>query len=185
LRITFVRYICTIASLIIFVFTNGAFGQEGNSQPLASDILLTVGGEVEKPLKISLAEWNKFSRLSVQAKGHDEKESRFEGVRLGEILQQAGVKSGKDLRGKALALYLLAEAADGYQAVFALPELDTSFTNRVILLADRRDDRPLAATVGPLQIIVPDERRHGRWVRQVKTLTIRRTGAALPEKVAQ
>jgi hypothetical protein len=45
----------------------------------------------------------------------------------------------------------------------------------VIVLADRRDDAPLEAREGPLQIIVPDEKLHARWVRQVKSLTIRRS----------
>lgn len=181
----FVRRICVIANLIAFVFATNVFGQANSSEQSASDILLTVGGEVEKIFRLSHSEWNKFSRRSVQAQGHDKKESKYEGVLLGEILQQAGVKLGKDLRGQALAQYLLVEAADGYQAVFALPELDSAYTNRVILLADRRDEHPLSADAGPLQIIVPDEKRHGRWVRQVKTLTIRRAGAISQKKTVQ
>lgn len=60
------------------------------------------------------------------------------------------MKSGKDLRGITLAAYLLVEAADGYQAVFALPELDSAFTDRMVLLADRCDNKPLPASAGPL-----------------------------------
>jgi hypothetical protein len=67
---------------------------------------------------------------------------------------------------------VLVEAADKYQVVFALPELDSLFTDRVILLADTCDGKPLPEKNGPLQIIVPDEKRHARWVRQVKSLTI-------------
>jgi len=40
------------------------------------------------------------------------------------------------------------EAADGYRAVFALAEFDPDFTDRVILLADRRDDYPLSSKRG-------------------------------------
>ena len=53
-------------------------------------------------------------------------------------------------------MYLLVEAADDYRVVFALPELDPAFTERVILLADRRDGQPLAAAEGPLRLVVPD-----------------------------
>jgi DMSO/TMAO reductase YedYZ molybdopterin-dependent catalytic subunit len=158
-------------SLITSFYTMIAFGQEANT---STNALLTVSGEMERPLKLSLADLSKLPRHSVQAKDHDGKESKYEGVMLGEILQQAGVKFGKDLRGKALATYLLADAADGYQAVFALTELDSAFTDRVILLADRCDDRPLPASNGPFQIIVPHEKRHARWVRQVTTLTLHR-----------
>jgi hypothetical protein len=108
----------------------------------------------------------------VHAKAHDGKDSRYEGVALFEILRKAGLAHGKELRGKAVALYLVVEAADGYRAVFALPELDPDFNDRVILLADRRDGQALSTREGPLQIVVPGEKRHARWVRQVIALRV-------------
>jgi hypothetical protein len=66
-----------------------------------------------------------------------------------------------------MRLYVLVKARDGYAAVFALPEFDAGFTDRVILLADRRDGHPLDAVEGPLRLVVPDEKRRARWVRQV------------------
>ena len=90
----------------------------------ASETLLTVGGEVEKPMRLSAADFAQLPRQTVRAKDHDGREYTFEGVALYEILQRAGMPSGEHLRGKSLATYLLVEAADGYRAVFALPELD-------------------------------------------------------------
>jgi len=58
-----------------------------------------------------------------------------------------------------MAQYVVVEAADGYRATFALAELDPTFTDRVILLADRRDGKPLSAQSGPLQIVVPGEKK--------------------------
>ena len=113
-------------------------------------------------------------RRSVRAKGHDGKEALFEGVELGDVLKLAGVKFGEQLRGKELALFLIVRAADNYRAVFALPELDHGFTDRIILLADLRDGKPLSEKEGPLRLVVPDEKREARWVRQVVTFTIRR-----------
>ena len=98
----------------------------------------------------------------------------MKGVEVGEILKLAGVKFGEQLRGKDLALFLVVEAADHYRAVFALPELDHAFTDRIVLLADRRDGKPLGTNLGPLRVIVPDEKRPARWVRQVVAFTIRR-----------
>jgi hypothetical protein len=63
-------------------------------------------------------------------------------------------------------------AADGYQAVFALAELSPDFATRTVLLADRIDGQPLPAKAGPYQIIVSDERKMGRCVRQVQGLRI-------------
>jgi DMSO/TMAO reductase YedYZ molybdopterin-dependent catalytic subunit len=142
--------------------------------PSGSGVLLEVGGEVAQPLSLSAAEFAKLPRQSVRAKAHDEALAQFEGVPVSEILSRAGVPSGKELRGKAIALYLVVEASDGYRAVFGLPELDPLFTDRVILLADRRDGKPLSAHDGPLQIIVPGEKRHARWVRQVVRFRIGR-----------
>jgi hypothetical protein len=66
------------------------------------------------------------------------------------------------MRGKSLALFFVADAADHYRAVFALPELDHAFTDRLILLEDRMDGKPLAATEGPLRIVLPEEKRQAR-----------------------
>ena len=110
----------------------------------------------------------------MKAKDRDGKEVEFEGVPVFEILQRAGLKLGQDLRGPALASYLLVQAADGYRAVFALPEIDPACTDRTILLADRRDGKPLPAQEGPLRIVVPGEKRHSRWVRLVVAFKIGR-----------
>ncbi|HKR12349.1 MAG TPA: molybdopterin-dependent oxidoreductase [Pyrinomonadaceae bacterium] len=137
-------------------------------------ILLTVGGEVAQPLKLTAEDLGKLPRRSVSAKDHDGKDTSFEGVDLVEVLKLAGVKLGEHLRGKELTLFLLVEAADGYRAVFALPELDPAFTDRIIILADRREGKPLSEKEGPVRIVVPGEKRQARWVRQVTSLTIRR-----------
>jgi DMSO/TMAO reductase YedYZ molybdopterin-dependent catalytic subunit len=144
----------------------------------SSDVLITVGGEVPTTLKLTRADLDKFARHTVRAKDHDGKEYNYEGVAVIDILQKAGVKFGEALRGKALATFLLAEAADGYQAVYSLPELDSSVNERLILLADKQEGAAFAANVGPLKIIVPGDKTHARWVRQVKSFTIARAPAA-------
>ncbi len=136
--------------------------------------VLSIGGEVERPLKLTAADLAKLPRRSVRATDHGQQEALFEGVVLGEVLQLAGVPSGEKLRGKNVALYLAVEAADGYKAVFALPELDAAFTDRIVILADARDGKPLSPTEGRLRVIVPSEKRHARWVRQVTALNVRR-----------
>jgi hypothetical protein len=77
-------------------------------------------------------------------------------------------------KGRAVTLYLVVEAADGYRAVFALAEFDPAFTDRVILLADRRDGQALSSRDGPLLIVVPDEKRYARWVQQAIALRVGR-----------
>jgi hypothetical protein len=135
---------------------------------------LQVTGEVAHLLALSAAELARLPRQTVRAKRHDGVESQFEGVPLIEILRKAGAPVGQELRGPAMALYVVVEASDRYRAVFALSELDPAFTDRVILLADRRDGQPIPAQDGPLQIVVPGEKKHTRWVRQVINLKIGR-----------
>ncbi len=74
-----------------------------------------------------------------------------------------------------ITVFSAATLADGYRAVFALPELDPAYTDKIILLADKRDGKPMDAKEGPLRIVVPDEKRHARWVRQVTGLVIKRS----------
>ena len=64
------------------------------------------------------------------------------------------------------------EAADGYRVVIALPEIDPAFTNTQILFACLRDGKPLDEKQGPHRIVIPDEKRMTRSVRQVTTLKI-------------
>jgi DMSO/TMAO reductase YedYZ molybdopterin-dependent catalytic subunit len=140
----------------------------------AGEVVFRIGGDVERPQQWTLDDLATLPRREVRARDRDGTEATFAGVALIELLRLAGVPVGEKLRGSNMALYLLAEAADGYRVVFALPELDPAFTERVVLLADHRDGQPLAAAEGPLRLVIPDEKRQARWVRQVGSCTIRR-----------
>jgi DMSO/TMAO reductase YedYZ molybdopterin-dependent catalytic subunit len=96
----------------------------------------------------------------------------FEGVTLKSVLEKAGVTFSESMKGNRLTNCLLVEAADGYRAVIALPELDPAFTDKQTLLAFLRDGKPLGEKEGPYRIVIPDEKRMARWVRQVTTLKI-------------
>jgi hypothetical protein len=96
----------------------------------------------------------------------------FEGIALEAVLEKAGVQFGETLRGKRLASCLLVEAADGYRAVIALPEIDPAFTSKQMILAFLKDGKPLDDKEGPYRIVIPDESRMARWVRQVTTLKV-------------
>jgi|SRR5215469_1924659 len=96
----------------------------------------------------------------------------FEGVSLKSVLAKAGVSFGESIKGKRLAECLLVEAADGYRVVIALPELDPAFTDRQTLLVFLRNGKALGEKEGPYRIVIPDEKRMARWVRQVTALKI-------------
>jgi hypothetical protein len=98
--------------------------------------------------------------------------AKFEGVPLATILTVAGVQLGDSLRGARLTEVLLATAADGYKVAFALAEIDPAFAVREIILADKRDGKPLDAKEGPLRIVAPGDKRPARWIRQVTELKV-------------
>jgi DMSO/TMAO reductase YedYZ molybdopterin-dependent catalytic subunit len=161
-----------ILSIVSFLVNPGAGrAQEPVAAP-GTEALLRVEGLVEHPLSLSADELGRLPRQTVEAKEHDGKLARFTGVTLTEVLKAAGAPLGDKLRGPQLSKFLLVAAADGYRAVFALPELDPGFTDAVVLLADRRDGQPLAAGEGPLRLVVAHEKRQARWVRQVKALSV-------------
>jgi hypothetical protein len=96
----------------------------------------------------------------------------YEGVGLKSLLEKAGVEFGHSLKGQRMASCLLVEAADGYRVVIALPEIDSDFTDKQVVLAFSENGKPLDAKQGPYRIVIPDEKRMARWVKQVTTLKI-------------
>jgi hypothetical protein len=135
---------------------------------------IAIEGETLKPRELTAEDLAALPRHTARVTGHDGETVDYQGVPLVEVMKAAGLKFGQDLRGKALALYLVAEASDGYRAVFALPELDPGCTNLLVLLADRRDGRPLDAVEGPFRLVVVGEKRQVRWVRQLIRLRVGR-----------
>lgn len=123
---------------------------------------------------ITAQEWSTLPRTSVQAIDHDGKEVKFEGVAARDVLKLVDAPLGAALRGKNLTVYMLAEAADGYRAVYALAELDADFTDRVILIADRRDGQALSEKEGKVRIVVPGEKRQARWLRELVSISVKR-----------
>jgi hypothetical protein len=71
-----------------------------------------------------------------------------------------------------MASCLLVEATDGYRVVIALPEIDPAFTDKQFVLAFSKDGKALDSKEGPYRIVIPEEKRMARWVRQVTTLKI-------------
>ena len=69
------------------------------------------------------------------------KEIIYSGIPLVEVLKAGGLQldSGTEHIRETVATTVLIEATDGYRAAFALAELDSELTDRIILLADTKD----------------------------------------------
>ena len=53
------------------------------------------------------------------------------------------------------------------------PEVDPELTDKVVLLADRKDGEALNAEDGPFKIIAPGDKHNMRWVRRVTRISVR------------
>jgi hypothetical protein len=95
---------------------------------------LTVQTDSGKQVVLSRTDLEALPHVKVTASEHSSGPVNFEGVTLKSVLEKAGVTFGESMKGKRLANCLLVEAADGYRAVIALPELDPAFTDRQTLL---------------------------------------------------
>jgi len=135
-------------------------------------VTLTVTGDVPAPLSLSPDAIKAMPRTRVATKGEDGQTVTYEGVLVGEILKRAGATLGSDMRGNAVATYVVASATDGYRAVFSLAELDPAFTGSEIIVADTIDGKPLGAHQGPLRIVAPKDTRGARAVRMLERLEV-------------
>jgi hypothetical protein len=139
----------------------------------AESTLLTVQPATGKPLELTAEQWNALPHVSVTTAEHGGERASFDGVPVAEVLRLAGAPAGAELRGQNLRYYIVARAADGYEVVFALAEFDPAFSERVIVIADRRNGQAIGANEGPLRFVVPGDKRQARWIRQLQTITIR------------
>lgn len=144
---------------------------------------LHVDGEGITAVAITPAELAKKTHVEVKVTEHSGEAATYSGVPLRELLAAAGAPLGDEhLRGKAMALYVVAEGADGYRAVIALPELDAGFTDATVIVADKRNGVALAANEGPFKLIVPQDKKQGRWVRFLAGIHVERAVVSSEDK---
>ncbi len=160
MKLIFSLLLCLTVSVSLFAQT-------------ADTSAVKVTGEVLHPLTLKASDLMAMPRTTVSARDKQGVPHEYTGVALSEIFSQAGVTTGPQLRGKNLAKYLLVTCADGYQVVFSLAELDSAFTDRVVILADHTEGKPLPAGMGPFRVIVPGEKKPARSAFQVVALEVR------------
>jgi hypothetical protein len=133
---------------------------------------LVVQSESGKQAALTRADIEALPHVRLSVAEHSATTVSFEGVAVKSVLEKAGITFGESMRGRRLTRCLIVEAADGYRVVIALPELDPAFTDKQIVLAFSRDGKRLDEKEGPYRIVIPDEKRMARWVRQVTALKI-------------
>jgi hypothetical protein len=133
---------------------------------------LTIVNEKGKTTAFTTEALAKLPRERMTVTDRSGRTAMYEGVALAALLRAAEVTLGKDLKGPLLANCLVVEAADKYKVLFSLPEIDPDLTDRVVLLADRKDGKALDSKEGEYRLIVPHDKRPSRWVRQVTRISV-------------
>ncbi|HTY55991.1 MAG TPA: hypothetical protein VMB26_12350, partial [Candidatus Binataceae bacterium] len=124
-------------SFVAFVVVVGwmmipAFSVSAQSTPDAS---VRVAGDVPHPKTFTATELATLPQQKLEVRDEKGTKEVYQGVALVELLRRAGAPLGKELRGPKMKLYIVVDARDGYQVVFALAELDPGFNDNVVLLA--------------------------------------------------
>lgn len=174
---TLARFQRPLLALLTFALAapSGLLGQQAASpvQNATAAAELRITGDVATPLTLSAVDLKKLPRKTLKVLNPLEKKTEvYEGVALEELLRRAGVPQGTNMRGAALASYVVAEATDGYRVVFSLAELDPDIVESEMIVADTQDGAPLGPKQGPFKIVAPHEKRPARWVRMLKSLTV-------------
>jgi hypothetical protein len=104
---------------------------------------------------------------------HENADETYSGVQLIELLKQVGAPVGKDVHGKALAEYVVTTGSDGYKAVLALAEIEPDFHPGDVLVADTMNGKPLDAKNGPFRLVVTDDKRPARSVRNLVSVELK------------
>ena len=132
---------------------------------------IQVTGAVKQALTLTADDLGRMPRASVRTTNNG-MDTVYEGVWLHDVLKMAGVPQGSELRGKALATCVLAEAQDGYQVAFSIAELDPAFVDNQILLADTANGKPLFGAQGRFRLVVPKDKPGARSVRMLTKLEV-------------
>lgn len=159
---------CGPAVLLLGLCAGFSYGQATADEPAT----LTIKGDVPSTLVLKTGDLAAMPRAKASIPEQDGTTVEYEGVPLREVLAKAGAPSGKALRGKALASYIVAKARDGYEVVFTLAELAPEFANESILVADKRDGKPLFGYQGPLRLVCPNDKAGARSVRMLQEIEI-------------
>jgi DMSO/TMAO reductase YedYZ molybdopterin-dependent catalytic subunit len=158
--------ISALVYLAIFLTTIGVMSAAG------VEPILVVTGDGLKSEHYTLEQLQKLHSIKVSVRDHDDSMAEYAGVPLEELLLHAGAPMGKQLHGRALDTAVVVNAADHYQAVFSLAELDSSIVAQPVFLAWSRNGEPLPASQGPLRLIAPADKPQSRWVREVTAIEL-------------
>lgn len=170
-----------VAFAIVFTLPGNIFAQQpaaagtGAASPApASDELRVSAYTKNESLKLKVADLKAMPRTTVSVHNeHSKADETYAGVRLADLLAKMGAPLGHDLRGVGLSAYIVATGSDGYVAVIALAEADPTFHSGEVIIADTMNGAALDAKSGPFKLVVTEDKRPARWVRNLVSIELK------------
>jgi hypothetical protein len=135
--------------------------------PLSTSLSISFAGKSES---FTPAEFAALPHVTLTAfNGHLKANQNYSGVPLIALLARLGVSQSP--HGKELGLYVVAEGADGYKAVYSIGEVTPDVHDATVIVADGVDGKPLGPT-GAFQLVASGEKRPARWVRNLAAIRV-------------
>jgi len=165
-----------IAAIFLYALSLGTVAAQPESQDAMPVAQVKAPSE---PLKITfgdksatwtMAQLAALPHVSVTVHNeHTKADETYSGVKLIDLLTPLGVHAQP--RGKDLRLYVVAEGADMYEAVYSSGEITPEVNSSTVIVADTENGKPLAGD-GPLKLIASGEKRPARWVRNLVAIRV-------------
>jgi DMSO/TMAO reductase YedYZ molybdopterin-dependent catalytic subunit len=167
------RRISSAAVIVLFLGFSAWAQQAASPKPSTGPSDFKITGAVTTSLDLTAPDLKGMPRKTLRVDNpHSKKTEVYEGVLVEDLLKKAGVPQGEQLRGPAMATYVLVEAADNYRVIFSLAEFNSSFQDSEIIVADTMDGTSIPAALGPFRLVAPHEKRPARWVEMVRSITV-------------
>jgi hypothetical protein len=145
---------------------------------------VAVTGLVGNPHSFSMDDLKQLPAESVNVSfqaGQGTTNATFTGMRLLNVFDAAGgARLPTDINNAKLRTTVMVTGADGYQVALGWGELDPEFGGAPIMLAYLQDGKPMGDKQGMARLVVPGDKRGGRYVSTVKSIDIRDPGPAEP-----
>ena len=131
------------------------------------------------PVVVTAADMKSAARKTIRVVNthNNNKTEVYEGVPLAELLAKAGLPQGAN--SGAAHGYLRPGRSRGWVSRRVLSRgTRFSFLDSDVLVEDRMDGAPIGGDEGPYKMVAPHDKRPGRWVRIVKSITVIRVSVS-------
>lgn len=122
--------------------------------------------------RITVEQLRALPQRTVAVTSKDGETHHYRGAFLQHVLNDACPSIAALDKHARIAAAVKVTANDGFVAVLGAMELDSTFKAQAVVLAWERDGAPLDGHFGPFQLIVPEDLRHARNVRNVSRVEV-------------